>query len=77
MGTKRLVRSTSDKWLGGVLSGISDYFGWDPTVVRLLYLLVTICTAFSGVLAYIILWIVMPKQDVLDDLMNNNHSNNG
>ena len=70
MATKRLVRSSKDKWLGGVLGGLADYFGWDPTIVRLVYVLVTMCTAFSGVLAYLVLWILMPKHDLLDDMMN-------
>ena len=70
MATKRLVRSSKDKWLGGVLGGLADYFGWDPTIVRLVCVLVTMCTAFSGVLAYLVLWILMPKHDLLDDMMN-------
>lgn len=57
---KRLVRSTSDKWIAGVCSGIANYFGLDPTVVRLVYLLMTFGTAFSGVIVYIILMIIMP-----------------
>lgn len=58
---KRLTRSTSDKWLAGVCSGIANYFGWDPAIVRLVYLLLTVCTAFSGVIVYIVLWICMPE----------------
>lgn len=60
---KRLVRSTSDKWIAGVCSGIANYFGWDPTVVRLVYLLMTFGTAFSGVIVYIILMIIMPTDN--------------
>ena len=74
MTTKRLVRSSKDKWLGGVLGGPADYFGWDSTIVRLVYVLVTMCTAFSGVLAYLVLWLLMPKQDLLDDMMNGSRS---
>lgn len=58
---RRLTRSTNDKWLAGVCSGIANYFGWDPAIVRLVYLLLTFCTAFSGILVYIILWICMPE----------------
>lgn len=68
MANKRLVRTDRDKWIAGICGGIANYFGWDPTVVRLIYLLLTICTAFSGVLAYILLWLIMPKQDILDEL---------
>lgn len=60
---KRLARSTSDKWIAGVCSGIANYFGWDPTVVRLVYLLMTFGTAFSGVIVYIILMIIMPTDN--------------
>lgn len=62
MANKKLLRSRSDKWLGGVCGGIAEYFGWDSAVVRLLYLFLTIFTAFSGILVYIILWIVMPQE---------------
>lgn len=58
---KRLTRS-SEKWLAGVCGGIANYFGWDPAIVRLVWLLLTICTVgFPGIVAYIILWICMPE----------------
>lgn len=59
---KRLTRSTTDKWLAGVCGGIANYFGWDSAIVRLVYLLLTVFTAFSGLLVYIILWICMPEE---------------
>lgn len=62
MESKKLLRSRSDKWLGGVCGGIANYFGWDSAVVRLMYLFLTIFTAFSGLLVYVILWIVMPQE---------------
>lgn len=59
--SKRLIRS-NDQMIAGVCAGIAEYFGWDKTVVRLGYLLLSIFSAaFPGVLAYIILWIVMPE----------------
>lgn len=60
---KRLTRSTTDKWLAGVCGGIANYFGWDPAIVRLVYILLTFGTAFSGVIVYIILWICMPEDN--------------
>ena len=42
--------------------GIADYFDADPTIVRLLYVLLTFCTAFSGILLYPVLWIIMPEE---------------
>ena len=46
--------------IGGVCAGIADYFGWDITLVRIIYVLATFFTAFSGGLVYLILWLVMP-----------------
>ena len=58
---KRLYR-TREAMIGGVCGGIADYFGWDPTVVRLIYLVATCSTAFAGLPIYILLWIVVPRQ---------------
>ena len=58
---KRLERS-NDRILGGVCAGIAEYFDWDPTVVRIVYGLLTVFTAFSGIIVYILLWIVMPPK---------------
>ncbi len=60
---KRLTRSMSDRWLAGVCSGIANYFGWDVAILRLVYLVLTLCTAFSGIIIYIILWIYMPEDN--------------
>ncbi|MCD7936291.1 MAG: PspC domain-containing protein [Tannerellaceae bacterium] len=62
MITKRLYRSTSDKMLGGVCGGIAKYFGLDPTLVRLGYIALTFFTVFSGIPAYLVMWIVIPKE---------------
>lgn len=55
----------SDRWLAGVCSGIANYFGWDVAILRLVYLVLTLCTAFSGIIIYIILWICMPEDNGL------------
>ncbi len=48
--------------LGGVCGGIAEWLGWDATLVRILFVLVSIFSAaFPGVIVYVILWIVMPK----------------
>ncbi|MGL5682698.1 MAG: PspC domain-containing protein [Marinifilaceae bacterium] len=62
MYNRRLYRSTSDRMVAGVCGGIAHYFQWDPTLVRVAYVLITLFTAFSGVLAYLILWLVMPAE---------------
>jgi len=55
---KRLYRSGKDKILGGVCGGIAEYFDVDPTLVRLIWILLALNG--SGVLAYILAWLVMP-----------------
>ena len=57
---KRLYRARSDRKLAGVCAGIADYFGWDPTLVRVGWILLTLLGG-SGVLLYLILWLVMPE----------------
>jgi len=50
--------------IAGVCGGIANWLGWDPTLVRLLYVLASILSAaFPGILVYIILWIVMPDDN--------------
>lgn len=56
-----LYRSTRHHILGGVCGGIAEWLGWRPVWVRLLYLAVSIPSVIIGPLAYIALWIVMPK----------------
>ena len=56
---KRLVRSCTDKKLGGVCAGLANYFDLDPTIVRVIWFL-AVFFAGTGLLAYIILWIVLP-----------------
>ncbi|GHT28752.1 PspC family transcriptional regulator [Bacteroidia bacterium] len=62
---KRLTRS-SDKMIAGVCGGIADYFDLDPTLVRVGYILLTVFTLFSGFIAYLVLWIVMPVEGRVD-----------
>ena len=61
MADKKLVRS-ADKKIAGVCGGLAEYFGMDASIVRIIYLLATIFTAFAGVLIYILLMIVMPEK---------------
>lgn len=50
--------------IAGVCGGLAAWLGWDVTLVRILYIVVSILSAaFPGILAYIILWIVMPDAD--------------
>ena len=53
------MRSSTDKKIAGVCAGLADYFDLDPTIVRVIWLL-AILFAGTGVLAYLVLWIVLP-----------------
>ncbi len=58
-----LHRSTSDSIIAGVCGGLAEWLGWSSTLVRFLYVLLSLVSAaFPGILVYIILWIVMPKK---------------
>ncbi len=59
---KKLCRS-NNRVLGGVCAGLGEYFDIDPTVVRIAYLLLTVFTAFSGIIIYIILLLLMPQRE--------------
>ncbi len=59
MSDKKLVRKQNDKLFLGVASGVADYIGIDPVIVRLLFVLLTLWNGW-GLLIYIVLAIVMP-----------------
>lgn len=60
MNNKRLTRKP-DRMIAGVCSGLADFFGFQVETVRVVYLLLTLFTAFSGVGIYLILWLIMPE----------------
>ncbi len=60
---KKLRRSRSQKMIAGVCAGVADYFGLDATLLRVVYALLTVFTAFAGVLVYLILWLIVPYGD--------------
>ena len=61
---RRLARIMSEKKVAGVCAGVASYFGIDVTLVRVVWLIVAICTVVPGFLAYLVAWIAMPKQAV-------------
>ena len=62
MEEKRLTRS-QDQWIAGICGGIAQYFGWDKDLTRIIWLLLTLFTAgFPGIIAYIVLLILLPKE---------------
>ncbi|OSZ81333.1 hypothetical protein CAP36_08890 [Chitinophagaceae bacterium IBVUCB2] len=60
----RLYRDTSDKFIGGVCSGIAAYMNVDPAIVRILFAIITFGGFGLGFLAYLILWVVLPPKDL-------------
>ena len=62
--TRTLSRSRHDRMVAGVLGGIARRFGWNPTLLRVLYVLGSIASAaFPGLLVYLILWLLIPEGD--------------
>lgn len=57
---KRLQRPPDTAMIGGVCSGIADYFGVDPTWIRLLAVLLIFASGF-GLVAYVVAWVVIPR----------------
>jgi phage shock protein C len=58
-----LRRSSRNRWVAGVVGGLADYLGLSPTLLRLIYVGVSVASAaFPGMLVYLILWIAMPKE---------------
>lgn len=59
---KRLYRSYTDKKIAGICGGLGEYFGIDPTVVRLGAAILCVGTGiFPGIFAYVIAWIIVPE----------------
>ena len=59
---RTLSRSRNDRMLAGVVGGIAARFGWNSTLLRAIYVVVSVASAaFPGVLAYLILWLLMPE----------------
>lgn len=62
-----LQRSRQHRMLAGVIGGVADYYGWNPTILRLVFVLVSIFSAaVPGILIYVILWVLMPNAEKRD-----------
>ena len=56
------ARSRHDRMLAGVLAGIAQRFGWNSTLLRVIFVIVSLASAgFPGILVYLILWLLMPE----------------
>lgn len=61
---KKLTRSSTDKKISGVCAGFAEYFEIDPTIVRVIYAVLSLFTSgFPGLILYIVLMIIMPEDD--------------
>ena len=64
MSEKRLRRSKKHRMLGGVIGGFAEYFDRDPTLLRVLYVLISVLSAaFPGIFVYLILWVIVPSEE--------------
>ena len=59
MDGRKLTRSETDRRIAGVCGGLAEYFGVDPILIRIAF--VVLAVMGPGILLYIVLWIVMPK----------------
>jgi len=66
--TKRLTRSRTERWLGGVCGGIGNYFNLDPTIIRVVFVLAALILG-GGLLIYIILWLIIPQEAETTDIV--------
>ncbi len=58
---RRLTRSRRDKVIGGVCSGLANYFGIDPTIIRVIFVVLALM-AGPGLLLYLALWLILPLE---------------
>jgi len=59
---KRLYRSTTDRKIAGVCGGLAEYFNIDPTIVRVVFVLLLLPGGLPGFIPYVILWLVVPYE---------------
>ncbi|MCE5209176.1 MAG: PspC domain-containing protein [Chloroflexi bacterium] len=64
MNDKRLYRSRTERMIGGVCGGLADFFTVDPTIIRLIFVLLLL-TGSAGFWVYIVLMIVVPEEPVV------------
>ncbi len=65
--TKRIYRSRTERMLAGVLGGVAEYFGLDPSLVRIGYVIVTFFSAgIPGVLLYLMVALIVPAAPETD-----------
>lgn len=63
---KRLYRSKKERMLGGVCGGLGEHLDVDPTVIRLVWAVITLLSLGTGLLIYLVAWILIPEEGVAD-----------
>ncbi|GAB3052161.1 hypothetical protein GCM10027155_18130 [Acinetobacter apis] len=64
MANLGLYRSRKHNMIAGVMGGVAERFGWNANLLRVIFVIVSVASAaFPGILVYLLLWLVMPKQD--------------
>jgi phage shock protein C len=71
---KRLYRSKKDRILGGVCAGLGEHLDVDPTVIRLIWAVVTVLSFGTGIIVYILAWIIIPEQGTDDAVLSSGES---
>lgn len=64
--TKKLYRSVDDRWLAGVCGGLGKYFDVDPTLVRVIFVVLALI-GLGGVILYLLLWVLIPPEPTADE----------
>lgn len=76
MTNSGLYRSNRHNMIAGVIGGIAERFGWNPTLLRIIFVVVSLMSAaFPGILVYLVLWLIMPKQTQRIDSQSYNQNN--
>jgi phage shock protein C len=60
---KRLYRSRKDRILGGVCAGLGEHLDIDPTIIRLVWVVLTAFSMGTGIIVYILAWVIIPEED--------------
>lgn len=63
---KHLYRSKKDRILGGICAGLGEHLDIDPNIIRLIWAVVTVLSFGTGILVYILAWIIIPEQETDD-----------
>lgn len=59
-----LLRSRDSRILAGICGGFAEWLGWNPTLVRILFVIVSLASAaFPGLIVYLVAWVLMPNRD--------------